>query len=159
MLWYLPISLLLLSMTSCCLVVFINFEPSGWSEAASLTSSEARPSPPVFLRSLPSLDPPITKYGTWTYNYLKNFLSTLTSFHLLFICIFIELVVCSIMKKAWMQWVGCFVLHLNLQINFIIKPSVPLGKVTTMCDFHQIPIIFRPPLPRYTRWSARNGMV
>ncbi len=42
-------------------------------------------------------------------------------------------------------WLGCFILHFNLQINFIIKPSVPLGKVTTMCDFRQIPIIFRPP--------------
>ena len=32
---------------------------------------------------------------------------------------------------------GCFILHLHLQINFIIKPSVPLGKLTKMCDFRQ----------------------
>ncbi len=38
---------------------------------------------------------------------------------------------------------GCFILHLNLQINFIIKPSVPLGKLTKMCDFRQIPIIMK----------------
>ncbi len=41
--------------------------------------------------------------------------------------------------------IGCFILHFYLQINFIIKPSVPLGKLANMCDFRQIPIIFRPP--------------
>ena len=50
--------------------------------------------------------------------------------------------------------VGCFILHFYLQINFIIEPSVPLGKLANMCDFRQIPIIFRPPpLPRYIRRS------
>ncbi len=34
---------------------------------------------------------------------------------------------------------GCFILHLYLQINIIIKPSVPQEKLTNVCDFRQIP--------------------
>ncbi len=62
-------------------------------------------------------------------------------------------------------------MHLNLQINFIIKPSLPLGNVTTMCNFHQVPIILDPPtaiyptvpfladFARILAKSARNGTV
>ena len=40
---------------------------------------------------------------------------------------------------------GCLSLHLLCQKNFIIKPSVPLGGPTNLCDLFRNPIIFRPP--------------
>ncbi len=53
---------------------------------------------------------------------------------------------------------GCFILHFYLQINFIIKPSVPLGKVNNMWDFRWIPIIFRSP-PRTAIYDILNQTV
>ncbi len=42
-------------------------------------------------------------------------------------------------------FLGCFILHLLSQKNFIIRPSVPLGEPTNLCDLFRNPIIFRPP--------------
>ncbi len=62
----------------------------------------------------------------------------------------------------WEGTLWYFISHLYFQINFIIKPSVPLGKLTRVCHVRQISMIFRPPYrdisdnPILAK-SARNG--
>ncbi len=55
--------------------------------------------------------------------------------------------------------VGCFILHLLSQKNFIIRPSVPLGEPTNLCDLFRNAIIFRPPPLPWRIWQSYFGRI
>ena len=61
------------------------------------------------------------------------------------------------LDEPGLRWPGsaqCRKPDLYLQINFIIKPSVPLGKATNMYNFRRIPIILDPPTTIYRGWGG-----